>query len=108
LDDFELLSERSGGEPGMPTLLSWLSSSGVIWFIAYSAVEILFVAKNGGATEDAMLAVARLSRVYWISWAVSCICLFYGFELFRTPEVGEDSSNERSSWEIRQGPCDDP
>jgi hypothetical protein len=59
----------------MPKLLSWLSSSRVVWFIAYSAVEVWFVAKNGGATEDAMLAVARLSRVRWISWAVSCICL---------------------------------
>jgi hypothetical protein len=62
LDDFELLRERSGGEPGIPTLLSRLSSSQVIWFIAYSTIEV-FGAKNRGASEDAMLAVARLTPV---------------------------------------------
>lgn len=34
-------------------------------------------------------------------------CL-WGFELFRTPEIGDADGNKGNSWEIRQGPCDDP
>lgn len=62
LDDFELLRERSGGEPGIPTLLSRLSSSQIIWFIAYSAIEV-FGVKNGGVSGDTMLAAFRLTIV---------------------------------------------
>lgn len=108
MDDFELLSERSGGEPGMPTLLSRLSSSEMIWFIAYSAVGVLFVAKNEGATEDAMLAVARLSRVRWISWAVCFVYSFVGSSCFELRRSVKTVIVREALGEIRQGPCDDP